>query len=57
MLSLNLALNSEYSRVNFEYKLDIEDEILTIKSNEDLYIVKRAVDKIQMIDDLTVKLL
>ncbi len=56
MLSLNLALNNEYSRVDFEYELDIEDEVLTIKSNEDLYIVKRAVDKIETPDDLSVVL-
>ena len=57
MLSLNLALNNEFSRINFEYALDIEDEILSIKSNEDLYIVKQAVDKIETPDELKIKLI
>ncbi|MBT3882997.1 MAG: Ppx/GppA family phosphatase [Campylobacteraceae bacterium] len=56
MLSLNLALNNEFSRINFEYTLDIEDEILSIKSNEDLYIVKQAVDKIETPDELVFEL-
>ncbi|MBT6388822.1 MAG: hypothetical protein HOJ96_03180, partial [Campylobacteraceae bacterium] len=52
-----LALNNEFSRINFEYTLDVEDEILSIKSNEDLYIVKQAVDKIETPDELKIKLI
>jgi exopolyphosphatase/guanosine-5'-triphosphate,3'-diphosphate pyrophosphatase len=44
MISLNIALNSEYSKVQYEYKL--EDEVLNIKSNKDLFIVKKAVIKL-----------
>jgi exopolyphosphatase/guanosine-5'-triphosphate,3'-diphosphate pyrophosphatase len=54
MISLNIALNSEYSKVQYEYKL--EDEVLKIKSNQDLYIVKKAVKKIETPKNISVVL-
>jgi len=52
MISLNIALNSEYSKVQYEYKL--EDEVLNINSNQDLYIVKKAVKKLETPKNISV---
>ncbi|MEA3315140.1 MAG: Ppx/GppA phosphatase family protein [Campylobacterota bacterium] len=45
MMKLNSALNSEYNKTAYKYILDKNN--LTIKSNEEQYIVKRALTKVK----------
>ncbi len=54
MISLNISLNSDFSRTKFEY--DLCDEILKIKSNKNLYIAKKALEKIETPINLNLEL-
>jgi exopolyphosphatase/guanosine-5'-triphosphate,3'-diphosphate pyrophosphatase len=48
MMTLNISLNSEFSKVKYEYCLDQENSILNIKANDDQYLVRRALAKIRV---------
>ena len=50
MMSLNISLNSEFSKEKYEYIL--ENNILTIKSKKEQYLVNRALSKIEAPTDL-----
>ena len=50
MLTLNISLNSEFSKNGYEYNLS--ENVLKIKSLKKQYIVHKAVEKIQTPDDL-----
>ena len=54
MMSLNIALNSEFAKVPFEYSL--EDNILTITSPSNMYLVKRAILKLETPVELEIRL-
>ncbi|VAY88442.1 Exopolyphosphatase [hydrothermal vent metagenome] len=46
MMTLNISLNSELSKIKYEY--EVWDNVLHIKSNKDQYLVKKALHKIEM---------
>jgi len=50
MLTLNISLNSEFSKNGYEYMLN--ENVLKIKSLKKQYIINKAVEKIQTPDDL-----
>jgi len=45
MMTLNISLNSEFSKTKYEYRL--EDDILHIQSDETQYLVDKALQKIK----------
>jgi len=53
MLTLNISLNSEFSKNDYAY--DLNDNTLTIKSSKNQYIVNTEVEKIQTPDDLVLE--
>ena len=55
MMTLNISLNCEFSKTKFEY--EIKDNILNIKSDNEQYLVQRALYKIKIPIDLELKLI
>ncbi|RLA77699.1 MAG: Ppx/GppA family phosphatase, partial [Epsilonproteobacteria bacterium] len=45
MMTLNISLNAEFNKTKYEYSLD--DNILNIISNDNQYLVQRALYKIK----------
>jgi exopolyphosphatase / guanosine-5'-triphosphate,3'-diphosphate pyrophosphatase len=57
MLRLNIELNSEFNRINFEYDLELDDKVLNINSpNNNLYLTKNSIAKIQMPNSINLNL-
>ena len=54
MMTLNISLNSEFSKIKYEYEL--VNNKLTIKSNSEQYLVTRAISKIKVPVDLSLEL-
>ena len=54
MISLNLTLNQDLSCPKIEYKL--KDNKLKIKLEEEIFLVKSEIDKIELVDELKLKL-
>lgn len=55
MISLNLAVNQDFSRPKVEYKL--EDEDLTIILPNRSFLIESNIDKLESPEDLTIKIL
>ncbi|MEA3512405.1 MAG: Ppx/GppA phosphatase family protein [Campylobacterota bacterium] len=52
MMTLNISLNSEFTKTNFTYTLD--NNVLKISSKDNQYIVKRSLLKIKTMDNLEI---
>ena len=55
MISLNLAVNQDFSRPKVEYRL--EDEELTIILPNRSFLIESNIDKLESPEDLTIKIL
>ena len=55
MMSLNMILNTEYLKVQYEYSLD--NDTLNIKSNIDNYLIQDTISKLEAPSNLKVKLI
>ena len=55
MISLNLAVNQDFSRPKVEYRLD--DEILTIVLQTKSFLIESNIDKLESPEDLIIKIL
>ena len=53
MMTLNISLNSEFSKIPYEYDLDTNNNILNIKSKQNQYLVGRALNKIRVPEDIS----
>ena len=56
MMTLNISLNSEFSKMKYTYDLDIQNNVLNIKAQDSQYIVTRALDRIKIPTDLSMVL-
>ena len=54
MITLNLMLNQDFSRIKYEYELD--DDTLIINANEVPYIINSTIDKIETPKNCKIKL-
>ena len=58
MMTLNMTLNSEFSKTKYDYRVDDTDnKTVYIKANHSQYLVKRALKKIETPIDLELKLI
>ena len=55
MISLNLAVNQDFSRPKVEYILD--EELLSIKIPNKSFLIESNIDKLETPEDLEVKIL
>ncbi|MCK5110271.1 MAG: Ppx/GppA family phosphatase [Arcobacteraceae bacterium] len=55
MISLNICLNSDFSRTKFEYKLG--EDTLEIECDKDIYITQKALEKIETPVNLNLELI
>lgn len=55
MISLNLAVNQDFSRPKVEYRL--EDEELTIILPNRSFLIESNIDKLESPEDLVIKIL
>ena len=54
MITLNISLNSEFSKIQFEYELN--NNSLNIKSNQERYLINKALEKIKAPVDISLNL-
>lgn len=55
MISLNLNLNQDFSRTHYAYTL--EENVLSIQADEISYLIKSTTDKIELPQNLELKIL